>query len=63
MYTIKLRHFRRGAYGKTLYQYQTRVTAVNFARGYQRALLDVGRSDLFVSVHDEGGTKIYECRE
>ena len=49
-YVIKIRRLKKGSYGKTLYQYSTKLKATIFAAGYQAALHDVGQSDLYVSV-------------
>lgn len=49
-YQVKLQHFKKGANGATPYTYSTKLKAVIFAAGYQAALHDVGRTDLYVSV-------------
>lgn len=49
-YQVKLQHFKRGANGTTRYSFSTKLKAVIFASGYQAALHDMGRTDLYVSV-------------
>lgn len=49
-YQVKLQHFKRGANGTTRYSFSTKLKTVIFAAGYQAALHDTGRTDLYVSV-------------
>ena len=49
-YQVKLQHFKKGANGTTRYSFSTKLKAVIFASGYQAALRDMGRTDLYVSV-------------
>lgn len=60
-YYIKLRHYKRGTYGKTCYSSPLKFEAYAFARGYRSALNDLGVSELYVSVHDGKGRKLYEA--
>lgn len=60
-YTIKLRHYKKGQYGKTAYGSAFKFEAVAFADGYAAALRDSGRTDLYVSVHDVHGRKIHDA--
>ena len=60
-YLIKLRHYKKGTYGKTCYSSPWKFEAFAFARGYKSALEDVGITDLYVSVHDVKGRKLYEA--
>lgn len=53
-YQIKIRKNRTGTTGSTQYGYSTKLKAVVFAAGYQAALHDAGRTDLYVSVWDNG---------
>lgn len=53
-YQIMLRKNKSGKSGSTQYAYSTKLKAVVFAAGYQTALRDIGRSDLYVSVWDNG---------
>lgn len=54
-YIVKLQHFKKGANGSTRYRFSTKVKAVIFASGYQAALHDIGRTDLYVSVWETDG--------
>lgn len=58
---IKLRRYKKGTYGKTCYSSPWKFEAFAFARGYKSALEDVGITDLYVSVHDCKGHKLYEA--
>lgn len=49
-YQVKLHHFKKGTNGTTRYSYSIKRKAVIFAAGYQAALHDIGRTDLYVSV-------------
>ena len=60
-YFIKLRHYKRGTYGKTCYSSPWKFESYAFARGYKSALEDMGVTDLYVSVHDGKGRKLYEA--
>lgn len=51
-YCIKIKHYAKGAYGKTRHKFSTRTKSIMFAAGYQAALRDCGRSDLYVVVYD-----------
>lgn len=62
-YRIKLRRYKQGRYGCTLYTFPIRVRAVCFAEGYQAALHDVGLTDVYVSVHDEKGVRVFEASD
>lgn len=50
LYIVKIRRLKSGTYGKTVYQYSTKIKATLFAAGYQAALHDVGQLDIYVSV-------------
>lgn len=60
-YVIKLRRYRRGGYGTTIYKFPVLVKAVCFAIGYQAALRDIGMTNIFVTVHDEKGAKVFDA--
>lgn len=60
-YSIKLRRYRNGQYGKTTYGSAFKFEAIAFAEGYAAALRDSGRTDLYVSVHDVHGRKIHDA--
>lgn len=60
-YNIKLRHYKKGQYGKTTYGSALKFEAIAFADGYAAALRDSGRTDLYVSVHDVHGRKIHDA--
>lgn len=62
MYTIKIRRYLRGKKGATRYKFQYREEALQFARGFQRGLIDCGRTDLYVFVYDSNGTIIHDIR-
>lgn len=49
-YQVKLQHFKNGANGTTRYSFSTKLKSVIFAAGYQAAIYDMGRTDLYVSV-------------
>ena len=53
-YQVKMRKNKKGNTGSTQYGFSTKVKAVIFAAGFQSALHDVGRTDLYVSVWDNG---------
>lgn len=53
-YQVKMRKNKKGNTGSTQYGFSTKIKAVIFAAGYQAALHDVGRTDLYVSVWDNG---------
>lgn len=60
-YVIKIRRYNRGKLGTTIYRFPLRIVAISFAGGYKSALKDVGYSNLYISVHDEKGAKVYEA--
>lgn len=62
MYTIKIRRYLRGKMGSTRYKFHAREDALEFARGYQRGLVDCSRTDLCVFVCDSHGTIIHDIR-
>lgn len=53
-YQVKLQQYKKGANGSTQYGFSTKLKATIFAAGYQAALHDVGKTNLFVSVWDNG---------
>ena len=53
-YQVKMKHYKKGGNGCTNYGFSTKVKAVIFAAGYQAALHDCGRTDLYISVWDNG---------
>lgn len=54
-YDICVKHFKTGANGgKTKYRYSTKIKAAMVAAGYQAALYDIGRTDLYVYVVENG---------
>lgn len=61
-YTVKLRRYKKGAYGTTIYRFPVRIRAFYFAEGYFRCLRDIGINDIYVSVHDEKGVKLLEIK-
>ena len=56
-YQVKMRKNKKGNTGSTQYGFSTKIKAVIFAAGYQAALHDAGRTDLYVSVWDDGNYK------
>lgn len=60
-YSIKLRRYRKGQYGRTTYGSAIKFKAISFADGYAAALRDLGMTDLHVSVHDEKGRKVHDA--
>lgn len=61
-YTIKIRRYLRGKMGATRYKFDYCEDAFQFARGFQRGLIDCGRPDLYVYVCDSKGTIIHDVR-
>ena len=56
-YDICVKHFKTGANcGRTKYRYSTKVKAAMVAAGYQAALYDIGRTDIYVYVVENGVT-------
>lgn len=53
-YVVRLQHYKKGPNGTTRYAFSTRLKAVIFGAGYQAALHDIGRPDLYVSVWKAG---------
>ena len=53
-YIIKIRRTKSGANGSTQYGFSTKLKAVIFGAGYQAALQDCGKGDIYVSVWDAG---------
>lgn len=53
-YQVRMRKNKKGSACSIQYGFSTKVKAVIFAAGYQSALHDVGRTDLFISVWDNG---------
>lgn len=62
MYTIKIKRYLRGKMGSTRYKFDYREGALQFARGFQRGLIDCGRPDLYVFVCDSKGAIIHDIR-
>ena len=59
-YNICIKHFKTGANGgRTKWRYSTKIKAAMVAAGYQAALSDIGRTDLYVYVVENGVT-IYD---
>ena len=59
-YEICIKHFKTGANGgRTKWKYSTKVKAAMVAAGYQAALYDIGRTDVYVYVV-ENGVIIYD---
>lgn len=59
-YDIYIKHFKNGANGgRTKWRYSTKIKAAMVAAGYQAALSDIGRTDLYVYVV-ENGVKLYD---
>ncbi|MBP5709886.1 MAG: hypothetical protein J6W84_02805 [Bacteroidales bacterium] len=54
-YLLKLQKYKKGANGTTQYKFSTKIKAVIFAAGYQAALHDVGKTDLYISVWETDG--------
>ena len=61
-YTVKLRRYKKGAYGTTMYRFPIQMRAFCFAEGYYRCLRDIGITDIYVSVHNEKGEKLLEIK-
>ena len=56
-YCIYIKHFKTGANGgRTKWRYSTKIKAAMVAAGYQAALYDIGRTDLYVYVVEDGVT-------
>lgn len=56
-YDICVKHFKTGANGgRTKYRYSTKIKAAMVAAGYQAALYDIGRTDIYVYVVENGVT-------
>ena len=56
-YDICVKHFKSGANGgRTKWRYSTKIKAVMLAAGYQAALHDIGRTDIYVYVVENGVT-------
>jgi hypothetical protein len=56
-YDICIKHFKSGANcGRTKWRYSTKIKALMIAAGYQAALYDMGRTDLYVHVMENGVT-------
>ena len=62
LYTVKLRRYKKGAYGTIVYRFPVKICAYCFAEGYYRCLRDIGITDLYVSVHNEKGEKLLEIQ-
>ena len=55
-YYICIKHFKTGANGsRTKWRYSTKIKAAMVAAGYQAALHDMGRTDFYVYVVENGG--------
>lgn len=63
MYILKLRRYKRGAYGTTRYRFALGSFAKPFAVGYAAALHDIGITDLYVSLADQDGNKLLDGPE
>ena len=59
-YQVRMKRLKKGENGKTCYSYSTKIKAVVFAAGYQAALHDCGKTDLYVSVWDNGQTLVMD---
>lgn len=56
-YEICIKHFKTGANGgRTKWRYSTKIKAAMVAAGYQAALYDIGRTDIYVYVVENGVT-------
>lgn len=56
-YDIYIKHHKSGANGeRTKWRYSTKMKAAMVAAGYQAALYDIGRTDLYVYVVENGVT-------
>lgn len=56
-YDICVKHFKTGANGgRTKYRYSTKIKAAMVAAGYQAAMYDMGRTDIYVYVVENGVT-------
>lgn len=53
-YQIKMKRNKKGSNGSLVYGYSTKLKACIFAAGYQAALHDCGKTDLYLSVWDNG---------
>ena len=51
-YLVKLQRYKNGKAGTTKYRFVDRRKGIAFAAGYQAALHDVGKTDLYVSVYE-----------
>ena len=60
-YTIKIRRYKKGAYGKTTYGSPFKFEAIAFANGYQAAIRDISGKSIFVSVHDSQGRRVHDA--
>ena len=60
-YTIKIRRYKKGAYGKTIYGSPFKFEAIAFANGYQAALRDIAHTGIYVSVHDSHGRRVHDA--
>ncbi len=54
MYQIKMHRNKNGENGRLIYGFSTKLKACIFAAGFQAALWDCGKTDLFLSVWDNG---------
>ena len=56
-YDICVKHFKKGlSGGRTKWRYSTKIKAAMVAAGYQAALSDIGRTDVYVYVAENGVT-------
>ena len=51
-YLVKLRRYKNGNIGTTQYRFVDKRKGIAFAAGYQAALHDIGKTDLYVSVYE-----------
>jgi len=62
-YEICVRRFQNGANGgRTKWKYSTKIKAAMVAAGYQAALYDCGKTDLYVYV-TENGNIVFEANQ
>lgn len=52
-YRLKIKRYTKGKYGLSPYKFDNLAIATIFAAGYQAALRDVNRTDLYVVVDSE----------
>ena len=62
-YTMQLRRTKDGRNGSTQYMFPIKTFALCFSAGYQAALRDVGRDDLYVRVVDDRQRVVEDAHE